>query len=82
MDKDETTVMGYTYNNKVTDNETIGRIISKAQEENVKLGYGTDSQEWKKREFNITTNMLKRAEKREKDVENYKKRKNLQEKFA
>lgn len=82
MDRDETTIMGTTYNNKLVSTETLGQIVSKAQEENIKLGYGSDSQEWKKRKFNITTNMLRRAEKREKDVENYKKRKNLQEKFG
>lgn len=82
MDRNCTVIMGNEYDNEHVDPRTIGRILNKAQEVNRKLGYGDDSQEWRKKSYNVTERMLQRAEKKEKDVENYKNRINLIEKFG
>lgn len=65
MDADKTTIKGNTYFHKETDNYTIGRIYEKAQEINKQAGFGDDSKEWKKMEYNVTKAMLQAQHRRE-----------------
>lgn len=39
------------------------KALETAQEENIKMGYGDDSKEWRKRDYNITLQMLKKKHK-------------------
>lgn len=65
LDKDERYIMGI----KINDVSTIEgekryyQILKTAQQSNIKLGFGDDSKEWKKRAYNITWRMLKKAKK-------------------
>lgn len=72
MDKEQTTIAGNTYFDKYSW-RFYENIYNKAQEINEQLGYGNDTDSWKKRKYNITPRMLN-SEKNEKYLP-----KNLQE---
>lgn len=72
MDQDTESIMGENYIAKITGNETIGHIIKRAQKTNTKLGYGNNSKEWRKKDYNITKKMLDQVE-RNKRLENIEK---------
>lgn len=76
MDKNKESIMGQNYEAKEAGNEVIGNIIHRAQETNKKLGYGDDSKEYRKREYNITKRMLVKAE-RERQIEKMRKALNM-----
>lgn len=65
MDKNQTVIMGTTYDTSYVKNEVLGNIVEKAKEVNRQMEYGDDSREWQKRPYNVTLRMLKRAEIRE-----------------
>ena len=60
LDKDTRFVMGVEINNVSTieGEDRYYKVLSKAQENNLKLGYGDNSEEWKKKEYNVTRKML------------------------
>lgn len=66
LDKDERYVMGI----KISDVSTIEgnrlyyKILNTAQETNNTMGFGNDSKEWKKRDYNVTWKMLQKAKKK------------------
>lgn len=65
LDKEERYVLG----NKIDVSTTHGislynKVLNTAQEMNKKLGFGDDSKEWKKRDYNITWKMLRSAKKK------------------
>lgn len=55
--------------NKENGYEIYLRTLKQQQEENIALGYGDMSDEWKKTNYNITLNMLRRAERKTKQLE-------------
>ena len=59
MDRDQTAVMGIVHDNRRITPEILGNIVNKAQERSRFYGYGDDSQEWKKKPWNVTERMLK-----------------------
>lgn len=61
MDKHQITIAGNNYQEKLVTNSDIGNITEKAQEINSKLGYGSDSQEWRKLPYCITPAMLRKG---------------------
>ena len=61
MDKDETIIAGNKYYSGQLDMPTEGRIRAKAQEINKKLGYGSDSQEWRNIPHCVTEAMLRKG---------------------
>lgn len=50
--------------------DTYWKVLKEAQRNNIALGYGSDTNEWKQHDYNITLNMLQKAQKQ------YKMRKN------
>lgn len=66
LDKDETIIAGNKYYSGQLDNSTEGRIRTKAQEINTKLGYGNDSKEWMKEDWSITPAMLRKGQNEDK----------------
>lgn len=64
MDKKETYIMGNRYINGTIDERQATNVLNKAREINKRLGYGDNSKEWEKKEYNITEKMLQRAERR------------------
>lgn len=62
MDKNEFICMGNKYNTTIVTNEQLGQVIKKQQEVSTALGYGDDSDKYKRKEYNITRRMLARAE--------------------
>lgn len=64
MDKEQTTIAGNTYYDKFTSNNIYGNIIGKAREKNKEFGYGDNSREWRKKEWNITRRMLQQVERK------------------
>lgn len=61
MDKEKTTIAGNVYRDKQSAH-AYGNITAKAQEVNKRLGYGDDSQEWRKMPYNITPAMLRKGQ--------------------
>ena len=61
MDQEKTTIAGNVYYDK-QDGLKYGNIIAKAQEVNTRLGYGSDSQEWRKLPYNVTPAMLRKGQ--------------------
>ena len=59
MDEDKTTIYGNTIKNS-TDLRTQKSMLEKAREENRNYGYGNDSKEWRKKDYNLTEKMLKK----------------------
>lgn len=62
MDQDKSYIMGHEYDHRYVPQEVLGNVLTKAQEINHQMGYGDDSDEWKKKKWNITERMLRRAE--------------------
>ena len=60
LDKNERFVLGNKIEHIDTDNgeRLYYSVLKKAQEDNIALGFGDDSKEWKKKEYNITLRML------------------------
>lgn len=84
MDTGDTTIKGVIYKKNITNHE-LENITTKAKEINSKNGYGSDSKEWRKREYNITARMIlhQKAEYiREKMLKMTEKCKKEEEKFA
>ena len=63
MDKDKCSILGIEHSNKIG-NKSLSNITNKAQEVNSFLGYGSDSKEWKKKDYNITEKMITKEENR------------------
>ena len=61
MDTEQQTIAGHTYTREV-EPERIENIKTKARELNHFYGYGNDSKEWQKKEYNVTRRMLARIE--------------------
>ena len=53
------------YCNDEKQQEEFLKALEHKQLENKQKGYGDDSEDWKKSEYNVTLNMLKRAKKTE-----------------
>ena len=65
LDEDTRYVMGVKIKNVSTPEgeRQYFRVLRKAQETNKNVGYGDDSEEWSKKEYNITQRMLRKQEK-------------------
>ncbi|QRV61971.1 putative VP4 [Microvirus sp.] len=64
IDADVRYVRGIKIANVMAKMENLRRfndILETAQKENIQLGYGDDSKEWRKRDYNITLRMLKKS---------------------
>lgn len=64
MDKDKVSILGQNYEAKTAGNTVISNIVEKAQESNIELGYGNDSKEYRKRNYNVTKRMLQEQERK------------------
>lgn len=66
LDKDERYVMGVKIPNVSTyeGNELYNRILETAQQTNKLMGFGDDSKQWKKRDYNVTLKMLQKAKRK------------------
>lgn len=62
MDREKISIRGNNYDQKTVTNKTLSNITTKAQQVNTELGYGTDSHEWRKKNWNITKSMLQSVE--------------------
>lgn len=62
MDKGIESIMGENYIPEKVGNHKMGNILEKAQENNIKFGYGDDSKEYWKKDYNITKRMLQKIE--------------------
>lgn len=81
LDKNERWVNGIKV--KIDTEEGLNHyytLLANAQEYNKQAGYGDDSKEWKKKEYNITYKMLLKKEKLKKVLEDEKKLLSLQHK--
>lgn len=76
MDREKESVGGVNYDMKRTSTEELGQVIKKAQELNIKDGFGDDSQEWRTKPYNITKRMLQKQE-REAQMEKMRKALNM-----
>ena len=76
LDQEKETINGITYKTAETKNSTLGNIYEKAQEENIKQGYGNNSKKWRKEEWNITKRMLQKK-RREEQIEKMRKALNM-----
>ena len=61
LDKEVTTISGTNYIDSQSE-QNYSSIIKKAQEVNKFNGFGDDSKEWQKRQYNITRRMLQQVE--------------------
>lgn len=59
MDHNTVSILGNNHELNTAGIASIGRITAKAQEVSTKLGYGDDSKEWKKKDYNITRRMMR-----------------------
>lgn len=64
LDKEKMSIMGNEVSCRALSLRTIGKIVDKAKEENKFLGFGNDSKEWRKKDYNITERMLKTTKQR------------------
>lgn len=64
MDKDKISIMGHEHSTRTIDPERIKNIRENARARNKFLGYGDDSGEWRKHEYNITQRMLESERKK------------------
>ena len=78
LDSQKIAIMGIEHSTK--NERSISNIMTRAQETSNNLGYGSDSQEWRKKEYNITERMIKKNAK--KDLENMLFNKNYTEIFG
>lgn len=58
LDKEKISIMGVEHSQRSVPKEVINDIRDINREKNKFLGYGDDTQEWRKKEYNITRNML------------------------
>lgn len=61
-------VRGIKISNVMAKSENLKRFnetLETAQKENIQLGYGDDTKEWRKRDYNITLQMLKKSRREE-----------------
>lgn len=58
MDDGKMSIRGNNYRSKIVGNSTLERITKRAQEYNEEMGYGNDSKEWRKKDYNITYRMI------------------------
>lgn len=87
MDRNESYVMGVRHSLE----DLTQSIQDRAQETNIKLGYGTDGQEWRKQDYNVTIRMVRKRAKafaqkmaylRGEDAKNVKINEKMEKKFA
>lgn len=65
LDKKEIWVMGQCIDiSTEAGMQQYGRVLKNAQEKNERVGYGSDAEEWKECEYNVTFKMLNRAKKK------------------
>ena len=62
MDKEQVSILGAAHSTRTTDKTIIQNIRDNARELNKQLEYGDDSGEWKKKNYNITKQMLQQIE--------------------
>ena len=62
MDREKITIHGNTFDKRKVEEQRLMEIRDKAQEQNIKLGFGDDTVEWRKRPYNVTRLMLQRIE--------------------
>lgn len=63
MDKERISIMGNEYDLKKTSPAQLIAIRERAKQTNRQLGYGDNTQEWRKKPYNITSRMLKEEQK-------------------
>lgn len=64
LDEDTRYVLGQKITKATGKNEDLfWRVLKTAQENNKRMGYGDNSEEWKQETYNITLNMLKKQKK-------------------
>lgn len=64
LDKEERYILGIKYKTKTEEElKTFYEAQKLAQEKNERIGYGTDGEEWKKKEYNTTLNMIRKKDK-------------------
>lgn len=61
MDLPSEFIAGHKFYNLITPGSVIENVVRNAQIENIKNGYGDDSNEFRKKEWNITRRMLERT---------------------
>lgn len=61
LDNDTRYILGTEINNASNNQKYLLKVIEKAQETNKAIGYGDHTAEWKKEDYNITLNMLKKG---------------------
>jgi len=76
MDRNVMSVLGIEHKLTTTPGRTIMTIEKNAKERNKELGYGDQSKEWRKKDFNITRRMVQQIE-RNKRIEEMKKALNM-----
>ena len=64
LDKDIESIMGTNYEPRTEGIEALGRVRDKAQEVNIRSGYGDDSKQYRKVPWNITKRMLQQVERK------------------
>lgn len=62
MDKETISIMGAAHSTRTVAPGIIHNIQDKAREDNKAFGYGDDSGEWRKKNYNITRRMLQQVE--------------------
>lgn len=72
MDKNTLSIMGNALSTKTTPEKSISRIMNNARTVSKFNGYGDDSQEWRKKPYNVTRRMLQQVE-RNKRIEEMRK---------
>lgn len=62
MDKEKLSILSTSYSTKLLDKNTLDNIKDNAKEISKTTGYGDDSGEWKKKDYNVTRRMLQQVE--------------------
>ena len=62
MDRETLSVLGQEHSTRTTTESQRRRIIDNARDYSKQIGYGDDSGEWRKKNYNITRKMLQRVE--------------------
>lgn len=62
MDKEKQSILGAAYSTRLLDKDIIDNIKDSAKEINKTTGYGDNSGEWRKKDYNITRRMLQQVE--------------------
>lgn len=69
MDLEKQTIAGNTYDLEKISKESLENITEKARRINKEMGYGDDSKEWRKQEWNVTRRMLQQIERDKRKAE-------------